>query len=367
MRNLFESLFAPGLIALGVLITALAAHAEEDPIAQALSTEMASFVASLDEDQAETARYRFGDTERFDLRLAPLGLEGLSIEELSKAQWAALHSALGQVLSVEGLEKADRIRSLEAEVAATEGGLFGWVFRLLRNPKRYFLALFGEPSTVEPWGMRFDGHHISLNWTVTPGAPLSVTPFFFGGQPREVPAELERAGLRVLAGEEDRAVELIAMLSESQHSEANIRFEGGSQISRPMVVSAAPNLRVDAPAGIAAAHLDAAQREALVSLLEVHLGNFAAPIAARYRDAMMSEFSSVHFAYAADASDEELGPRAGDPLYYRVQGPSFLIEFDDTPAEANHIHVVWRELNGDFGRDVLAEHYQKNDHAGSMD
>jgi hypothetical protein len=362
---------SPLLLAASVLLcfALLGAQAqpEGDPIAVALSEDLANFASSLDEDQRDTALYAFDDEERFDLRLAPLGLEGLRIDGMTDAQWDALHSAMARVLSAEGLEKMNTIRSLEAEVAETETGLFGWVFRGMRNTRRYFLAVFGDPSSQTPWAMRFDGHHISLNWTAVPGAPLSVTPLFFGGQPREVPADLERAGLRVLAAEEDRAIELIATLAELQRAAAKIPFESGGQILRPMVVSAEPNLRVDAPAGIAASQLDAAQRDALAALLDVHLGNFAGPIAARHRKKVHAQFASVHFAYAAAASDASVGPRAGDPLYYRLQGPSFLIEFDDTAEEANHVHVVWRELNGDFGRDVLAEHYMESDHAKSAD
>ena len=354
---------------LGLVLTPLAilgllstdARAGPDPFAVALGDAMARWAATLDEKQRDTARYAFDDEERFDLRLAPIGLEGLRIDEMSEAQWQMLHSALGQVLSDEGLHKVDTIRSLENEVAELQNWFMGIVMSGFRDPNRYFLGLFGEPSSEQAWGMRFDGHHLSLNWTAVPGAPLSVTPLFLGGQPREVPEGLERAGLRVLGMEEDRAVALVRSLSQEQRSAAVIPFSGGGTIRRPMFVGADPELSLDAPAGIARAVLAPEQQVLLDALVDVHLANFARPIADRHREHIRAEAQSVHFAYAAGGKSgrsAQRGLRAGDPFYYRIQSESFLIEFDDTSAAADHVHVVWREIRGDFGRDVLAEHYR---------
>ncbi len=334
------------------------ASAEPDPFALGLGDTMARWAATLDEKQRNRARYDFNDEERFDLRLAPLGLEGLRIDEMSDAQWQMLHNALGQVLSDEGLHKVDTIRSLEREVAELENRFFRFVMGGLRDSNRYFLALFGEPSIKQPWGLRFDGHHLSLNWTAVPGAPLSITPLFLGGQPRDVPAGLERAGLRVLAAEEDRAVALLQSMSEKQRAAAEIRFVGGGAFRRPMFVGEDPEISLDAPAGIARTALGPEQQGLLDALVDVYLANFARPLADRHRRRIQTELQSVHFAYAAGGESAERGLRSGDPFYYRIQGETFLIEFDDTSAAADHVHVVWREVQGDFGRDVLDEHYR---------
>jgi len=334
------------------------ANAEPDPFALALGDAMLRWTATLDEKQRERARYPFDDDERFDLRLAPMGLEGLRIDEMSETQWQLLHTALGQVLSEEGLHKVDTIRSLELEVAELDNWFLGFVMGDFRDAKRYFLALFGEPSVEQAWGMRFDGHHLSLNWTAVPGAPLSVTPLFLGGQPREVPEGLERARLRVLAMEEDRAVALVRSLSQEQRSVANIPFAGGGAFRRPMFVGDAPRLSLDAPAGIARTFLGSEQQGLLDALVDVYLENFARPLADRHREHMQAEAQSLHFAYAAGGKSEKRELRAGDPFYYRIQSESFLIEFDDTSAAADHVHVVWREIQADFGRDVLAEHHR---------
>ena len=354
-RRALGRVLAP-LAALGLLSNP--ASAEPDPFALALGDAMGRWATTLDEEQRDRARYAFDDAERFDLRLAPMGLEGLRIDEMSDAQWQGLHTALGRVLSEEGLQKVDTIRSLESEVAELESWFFGLFMRNLRDPKRYFLSLFGEPSGEHAWGMRFDGHHLSLNWTAIPGAPLSVTPLFLGGQPREVPEGLERAGLRVLAAEEDHAVALVRSLSQEQRSSSALPFARGGTFRRPMFVGADPELSLDAPAGIARTALAPEQQNLLDTLVDAYLANFARPLADRHREHIQAEAQSVYFAYATDGESTERGLRAGDPFYYRIQGETFLIEFDDTSAAADHVHVVWRELQGDFGRDVLAEHYR---------
>jgi hypothetical protein len=361
VERLSQRTLGPVFAALAILgLLSNDARAGSDPFAQALGESMARWAATLDEAQRDRARYAFDDEERFDLRLAPMGLEGLRIDEMSDTQWQMLHSALGRVLSSEGLQKVDTIRSLEREVAELDNWFLGFVMGGFRDPERYFLALFGEPSSEQAWGMRFDGHHLSLNWTAVPDAPLSLTPLFLGGQPREVPEGLERAGLRVLELEEDRAVALVRSLSQEQRSAAAIPFKGGGTIRRPMFVGEDPELSLDASVGIARAVLEPEQQGLLDALIDVHLANFVRPLADRHRRQIQAQAQSMHFAYAAggQSGTSGRGLRAGDPFYYRIQSDSFLIEFDDTAAAADHVHVVWREISGDFGRDVLAEHYR---------
>ena len=157
------------LLGLGLVILCApaASQAQPHPIPAQLTQAMAAWLGSLDADQREGTLYEFSDDERFDLRLAPLSLEGLRIDEMGDAQWLALHAALASVLSAEGMRKVDTIRSLEREVAQMGSGFTRWLMPGFRDEKRYFLALFGEPSAAESWGMRFDGHHLSLNWRRT--------------------------------------------------------------------------------------------------------------------------------------------------------------------------------------------------------
>ena len=334
----------------------LVSSAEDASPSERLGRQMGQFVAGLDEDQQGDARYAFDDDERFDLRLAPLGLEGLRIDQMSDTQWTALESLLSDVLSPLGLDKVNTIRSLEREVAETEGGLFGFAMQWIRNPKRYFLAVFGDPGPEAPWGMRFDGHHLSLNWTAIPSNPLSVTPLFLGGQPRAVPEELARAGLRVLSEEEDRAMLLINELSEGDRAAARIPFGGGSAFSRPMSITEGERIAPLPPVGQAVRLMNPESTARLNDIIEMVLENFAPEVAGPYRARLATETEATYFGYAIP--DEYIGAslRPGTPLYYRIQSASFLIEYDNSSEEADHIHLVWRAFDGDFGRDVLAEH-----------
>lgn len=320
-------------------------------LARELGTAIGAFAATLDEDQRGAALYDFDDDERFDLRLAPLWLEGLRVSEMSDAQWHALRGAFEQVLSPQGLRKMEAIRSLEHELAEMEGGLVRFLRRRYGGAKRYFLAVFGDPAPDAVWGLRFDGHHLSLNWTAVPGAQLSVTPLFLGGQPREVPAGFERAGLRVLAAEEDQGLALVRSLDAAQRATAELELEAGSGLfmNRPMFVGADPELEAIVPEGLARKAMSPEQQAALDALIDVYLDNFAPAIAALHRARITAEADAIHFLFAGSGM-------VGEPSYYRIQGRSFLIEFDNTNARADHIHVVWRELSGDFGRDVLLEH-----------
>lgn len=358
---------APATAMLAALAVALAplshaaapTHAAPDDdraLSRGLTQGMAAFAAGLDADQRDAARYAFDDDERFDLRLAPLGLEGLRIDEMTEAQWQALRSLLGRVLSAEGLAKVETIRSLEREVAALEGGLFGFFMRGFRDPKRYFLALFGDPDPAQPWGFRFDGHHVSLNTTAIPERPLSATPLFLGGEPRVVPEPLERAGLRVLEAEEEQAVTLLNALTPEERARAWRPWREGSAIRRPMSISDDVDLVLPPSRGLDRASLDAATRAQFDRLVDVHLGNFAPPIAQRLRREILDGDGPVTLEYAAFADDPKAPVRAGEALYYRIQGGGLSIEFDDTAEAANHIHVVIRHPANDFGRDLLADH-----------
>ncbi len=344
------STLIPAILVATLLATI--ARAERDPIRDDLSVGMAGFVSGLDTEQRDEAMYDFDDDERFDLRLAPLWLEGLRIDQMSDSQWKTLEGLLGGVLSAEGLAKMNTIRSLEREVAALEDGLFGFFFDRMRDTRRYFLTVFGTPGDDGPWAMRFDGHHLSLNWTAIPDAPLSATPLFFGGQPRIVPTDLERAGLRVLRDEEELAVAFLNALSEEERTRARVPLEEGSAIRRPMSILGDVDLELPAPAGLLRSSLDPDGRARFDALVEVHLANFETSIADRYRAQILGPAGSATLLFAS--ADEPTA--SGRSLYYRIQGGGFVIEFDDTSLAADHIHVVLRNPANDFGRDVLDEH-----------
>ena len=332
-----------------LLLLPLAAAA--DPTTDA----MARWLETLEPGQRDEAlAWAFDDEERFDLRLAPFGMEGLAGDDLGDARWRALMEVFGTAFSAQGLAKAETIMSLEREVRLRDAsGWLTWPLQFIRRERRYFLAVFGEPVNDAPWGLRFDGHHLSLNWTFVPGAQPSVTPLFFGSEPREVAPEMERAGLRALPDEEDRARDLYLALDETRRARATLAFEpadGPLGVNRPLFVGEGGRWEPGAVEGVPASELTPEQRAKLDALLAVYLANFIGEVEAARRAHVERDPGAVHFAWAGSTEP-------GEPSYYRLQGPSFLIEFDNTVEAADHVHVVWREADGDYGRDLLAEHH----------
>lgn len=355
MRSLTTHRRAAAVLTAGLVFASLVrADAAAD-----LTSAVAAWLASLDAGQRDTALYAFDDDERFDLRLAPIGLEGLRRDAMTDAQWQAWVGALGTALSMRALEKVEAIMANEREVRARdrESLLGGWFGGFVHGEERYYATVYGVPGEAAPWGLRFDGHHVSLDWTVPrAGGAVSVTPLFLGGEPREVPPDHDRAGLRVLAEEEDRGYALWSALRPEQRAAAQIEFQSASGIAamnRPLFLGEGPQVARGEPRGIARADLDSAQQAALDALVATYYANFSDAIAAERSAAIdAAGRDAIHFAWAG-------GLRPGEPGYYRVQGPTFLIEFDNTAPAADHVHAILREFDGDFGRDLLAEHYAR--------
>jgi hypothetical protein len=341
----------------------LAALARADGAAD-LTAAVAAWLASLSDDLRDAADYAFDDEERFDLRLAPIGLEGLRRDSMSDAQWQGWVGALGTTLSVRGLQKVEAIMANEREVRARDRATWTgtWFGGFVHGEGRYFASVYGDPGSGAPWGLRFDGHHVSLNWTVPHASSVSVTPLFLGGEPREIPKDHERGGLRVLAEEEDRGFALWNGLRHDQRTAARIEFQpatGIAAMNRPLFVGEGAQVTRPAPRGIARADLDAAQQALLDALVATYYANFNDAIAAQRLAAIdAAGRGAIRFAWAGS-----LAP--GEPGYYRVQGPTFLIEFDNTSESADHVHAILREFDGDYGRDLLAEHYAR-EHAPAI-
>jgi len=236
------------------------------------------------------------------------------------------------------------VRALEAVVNARANP----VLRLtgLFDPGRYFWAVFGEPPAA-PWAFRFEGHHLSLNVTVTPDG-VSTTPLFIGAQPRVVPDGLDvgpPAGTAVLGEEERLARTLYASLDDAQRGRATLPYEDDRGLTIGQVA------RVEAPqqpVGIARGALDASQRELLDALAGSLAGLWAPDIAAARRAEIAAATEALHFAFAA----AEEPPNS---FYVRVSAPALLIEIDNTEG-GDHVHAVWHRPGGDFGDDLLARH-----------
>jgi hypothetical protein len=300
-----------------------------------------NFLASLSPEQKAKATYPLKDDQRFDWHFIPKERKGLPLREMMPHQKHLAHALLNAGVSQRGYMKAVSIMSLEDVLKQLENDSGE-----RRNPEKYYFTIFGEPAQNGTWGYRVEGHHVSLNFTVVNGK-IASTPSFFGANPAEV-RQGPRAGLRVLAREEDLGRELLMGLTPEQKATAIVNKEAYKDIftmaDRQAALKGQPN-------GLSAAKMTPKQREMVNALLEEYAMSFPEEVAQARMDQVKKAGTNVFFAWAG--VEEK-----GGPHYYRVQGPTFLIEYDNTQNNANHIHSVWRDYTNDFGLDLLKQHYE---------
>ncbi len=281
--------------------------------------------------------------ERMNWHFVPIERKGVALREMTSAQKHLAEALLSAGLSQQGIIKAHTIMSLDQVLKDMEKGTGPE-----RDPEKYYVSIFGEPSETGTWAYRFEGHHISLNFTVVNGRVAS-SPSFFGANPAHV-KEGPRAGLAALLREEDLGRAMIKSLDDGQRAIAIVDKTAPKDIitfdSRKAALSGQPN-------GLAFSKLNAKQKEAMTALVGEYAANFPPQIAEFRMDQYRKNQGNLFFAWSG-------GIEPGDPHYYRVQTSAFLIEYDDTQNNANHIHSVWRDYNGDFGQDLLAAHYQSS-------
>jgi len=324
-----------------------AAIGPQQPAAQpAVRTAATRFVATLDDAAKAAAMFAWDVDERTNWQFVPGRYPGLALGAMTLPQRRAAHDLLRASLSDAGYLKTQAIFRLEstlrreAEAAGAQAEH--------RDPERYSFAVFGTPGDA-PWGWRVQGHHISLNFTVL-GDQVTVTPAFWGANPHEIRTG-PLAGSRALGAEEDAGFALMASLDGDKRTAALLSDEA------PPDVLLGPGTAADklgAPRGVPASQLSSEQRRLLMALVDVYLDQM--PSATRQSWAQRIERDgrgNLHFAWAGATQ-----PGAGH--YWRVHGPSFVIEYDNTQNDANHTHTVWRDLQNDFGGDLLREHLRSS-------
>jgi hypothetical protein len=300
-----------------------------------------SFLNSLSPEQRKTAHFPFEDGERYDWHYIPRGRSGLALRDISVDQQALALAFLKVGLSQRGYWKATTIMKLEAVLREIE------TFNLDRDPGKYFFSFFGLPSENGNWGWRVEGHHLSLNFTIVNGHLFATAPRFLGANPAKVAAG-ELSGVRTLADEEDLARKLLNSLDAEQKRKAVFR----EQAYRDIVTGSDEMVSPLEPVGISAAELDGAQTDLLARLIDEYVLTLPPEIARQRIEAIRSSvMDQIHFGWAG-------GTQPGRPHYYHIQGATFMIEYDNVQNGANHIHTVWRDFAGDFGRDLLREHYR---------
>lgn len=319
----------------------------------AMTNAATAWLAGLDATQRSRAMVDFEAAARTDWHFVPKPIrKGLPLTDMTRPQRDQAHALLKAALSEAGYGKAVTIMELDEVLRRLEGT----AAKNTRDALRYFVTIFGEPGPKGTWGLSFEGHHLSLNFTVRDGELVDSTPQFMGANPAQVKTAftgLPAAGSRVLAAEESLAFELVNSLDEAQRRQAVLAAEPPAEIR----AAGAPQPPSEPAAGIPFARLSVEQQVLVRRLVEAYCGSMPAEVA-RERLALIDRGSlaaaglvnhgwdEVHFAWAG-----ALEPGKGHS--YRLEGPSFVVEFVNVQPDAegnpaNHIHCVWRDKSGDF-------------------
>lgn len=305
------------------------------------------FLKSLDREQLKKAQLPFNDMSRQVWHFLPGQMwprAGIMMKDLNRTQKQQVFILLRQHLSEAGFEKIMSIIDLE-KVQAKMGQ-----DQEMRDSEKYFVAIYGDPINDKLWAWSFEGHHISLNFTIT-DKKVSMAPRFLGASPAVIPSG-NRMGERTLAAEDDMGLELINSMSTEQR----IKTIFSTQPYYEIVTSNATEVGPLSPVGIKMNELNKDQQIHLKKLITEYLSAMPEALAAqRMKQIEQEDFDQIRFAWAG-------ATKLGDGHYYRIQGLTFLIEFDNTVGNANHIHTIWRDFDGDFGKDIIKEHYLDDSH-----
>ena len=323
-------------------------HASSD-VGGAMTTAAQSFLASLNDEEAAKATMRFDDPARLDWHNIPkTNRKGLQFRDMSPSQKEHCQQLLRAALSESGYNKVVNIMSLENNLREGEKGAPG---APLRDPERYFLTIFGKPDVTGTWGWSFEGHHLSLNFVIRDGKTISDTPSFWGANPATVKVFIDggpSVGTRTLAKEEQLAFDLLNELDDAQKGKAIIAEKAPGDYR----AAGQPQPPHSSPAGLVGAEMNESQKKTLMSLLEAYNSHLQPGIAeSRLAAIIAAGLDRVYFAWAG-------ATKPGVGHYYRVQGPTFVLELvniqsDPAGNPANHIHSVWRSLQGDFAVPVV--------------
>jgi hypothetical protein len=321
--------------------------AQQNKESNSIVAKAVAFIYSLNEEQKKKVLFSFNELNRYEWHYVPptqIPRQGVAIKDLRSEQKEAAYKLLQAFLSKEGYEKTTNIMSLENVLHELQPN------NKSRISENYFISIYGTPVTDSVWGWKFSGHHLALNFTVIKDK-IAFAPFFFGANPATV-GEGRQKGLQVMKAEEDLGLELVNMFTQDQKQKAIFQADAFSDI----VTGTTSKIEPLKPVGIPAGDMTLIQMGILNKLIVAYLSSMPTAIAkSRLKRITSEDMNLLRFGWAGDIV-------AGKPHYYRIQGKTFLIEFDNTQNNANHIHAVWRDFNGDYGLDLLKEHYRNSPH-----
>lgn len=308
------------------------------------------FLKTLSAKQKSQIQFDFDENERYNWHYVPKSRKGVPLGDLSEVQQKAAMELLRTALSDTGFKKTTAIIQLEGILREAEGRPANDDYR---DPGKYYFSIFGNPVTGSIWGWRLEGHHISLNFSVKNNSLVAGTPGFLGTNPAVVLSGPEK-GKYILKNETELGFALLHSLDASQQKKAISSNDAPSEI----ITGASRKAMSEQPQGILYSELNSSQQKIFIQLLSIYIHRYTRLFAMN----MMKEIETkgldnLRFAWAGA---QQQG--VGNPHYYRIHGPTIIIEYDNTQNNANHIHTVIRDLQNDFGGDELLEHYKKGRH-----
>lgn len=329
------------LVLSSVVVCAMAAllvarNYQAGPAKSKIGGAAQAFLATLTPEQRAQATFDYDSDERVNWHFIPRERKGLPLKDLEGDARQAALELLQVGLSAAGYDQAINVMSLEEILFLLEGG-DREERRAKRDPQKYYFSVFGSPSDQGTWGYRVEGHHLSLNYTITDGKVVASTPEFFGANPAFVDAGPKRA-IRVLGPEEDIARQILKLCNDDQMKKCWLSKDApddirGGGVAQPIITEAE---------GLPASEMSDEQKKLLRALLTEYLKNMPADVEAERRARInKAGFDGIVFGWWG--SDER-----NKRHHYRVQGKTFIIEYNNTQNDANHLHTIWRNVDGDF-------------------
>lgn len=328
-----------------------------------------AFIKTLTPEQRQQLTFPLDDAERYNWHYVPRERKGLPLKQMTEEQRKLAMAMLNTALSQQGYNKAATIMDNENVLRVIDNRPPNDTYR---DPLNYSFTIFGTPDDKNPWSWRVEGHHLSLQFLAQSGKVLAQTPTFYGANPAVLRfdssmadkrmrnpriLDLPQKGRETLKQETEKAFALLSTLNAEQRKQAVI-----DAVAYPEIVTR--NLRkasLERMDGLKMADMTSSQRKLFIDLLQVYLTNYHITLAKQQMDKLeKAGLDNLRFAWAGDLTPE-LG--AGKGWYYRIHGPTLLIEYDNTQTDANHIHTVVRDLTNDFGEDLLQEHYRNTAHS----
>ncbi len=323
------------------------------------------FLNSLKTEERESIQYELEDSLRTRWTNFPVGMEkrpGIKIGDVSDDSKIKFHQLLLTLFSSQGYLKATSIMKLDdmlnmgAEVALERGmitkKMFEEIASLEWDYNNFYVSVWNSPDMVEPWGLKFEGHHLSVNLSMS-NTKISMTPLFLGADPAEMPLT-KYAGLRVLSKEEDYGLRFVNSLDPYQKEIATLSMA----VPEDIITNPIDNRSITEYYGIKGSQLTTVQQSNLEHLIREYVNNLEREKAQEALEKIQaSGMENIYFAWIGSYERKK-------PHYYIIHTPDYIIEYDNVgfQKDGNHIHTIWREKKNDFGEDILKAHYEEHKH-----